>query len=865
MTRFQSFVPSSLRAALLALFALLLVATLLPAATPARAADEGEAEVATASNGKGRVRAVHAVPDFGAVDVYVNHNRVLRNVRFFTVSDYLSLDPGSYRVQVIPANENINHPSLFVVNEQVEVVANFDYSLVASGSVAGNSVDSTILIDNNLAPPVGKARVRAAHFSPNAPGVDIYVNGQKQITNLTFSNTTGYLPLDPGTYSIGIAPTGGSVIFTGEATLAAGQVATIWANGLLGGNGGQAFKLTPTVDARYSETTRIRAVHAIPDIAGSPVDVYVNGAKAVTFDFFNVTDYLTIYAGRTDIRVTLKDKDPETEAVIKAVPTFAANRDFSVVARGTGGNFGATVISDNNSKPERGKARVRAAHVSPNAPAVDVYVNGQKVITNLNFMRASDYLSVAPGTYTIGIAPTGGNIIFTSEATVAAGQVITIWANGLLNSSGAQAFKLTPSVDAEFKTFRLRAVHAIPQLAGSPVDVYVNGEKALTFDFFTVSDYVTLDEGSYDIRVVPKGGNPETQAVIRASVPFAGGKDYSVVARIVDGQPGATVLEDNNSKPEQGKARIRAAHFSPNAPGVDIFVNGQKQITNLTFTNASDYLSVAPGIYTIGIAPTGGSVIFTQQLRVREGQVATAWANGLLNTEGAQRFKVTRSIDADFGPARARFIHALPTLQRVDIFVNGQRVADGVRFATITGYSAIQPGQVTIEVRIAGGSEVLLRRTVQLEASRDYTLALVRPGPAQASAAETASASVGMAVLEDDNTPAANGKARLRVVNLSPDAPTMDVRAGNRTLLGGLSYTEAAYTDVAAGQMQADMTAEGTSRSLAQATLSLAPGSVTTVFMLGLTQGASEDQRLRGVSSVDVAAVNVIHLPFVTR
>jgi len=43
---------------------------------------------------------------------------------------------------------------------------------------------------------------------------------------------------------------------------------------------------------------------------------------------------------------------------------------------------------------QSGTAKVRVVHASPDAPAVDVIVNGNKALTNVPFFTASAYYSV---------------------------------------------------------------------------------------------------------------------------------------------------------------------------------------------------------------------------------------------------------------------------------------------------------------------------------------------------------------------------------------------------------------------------------------------------------------------------------------
>ena len=54
----------------------------------------------------------------------------------------------------------------------------------------------------------GQARIRVVHASPDAPAVDVLVNGQVAFQNVAFSEITDYAGLDAGTYSVQVVPTG---------------------------------------------------------------------------------------------------------------------------------------------------------------------------------------------------------------------------------------------------------------------------------------------------------------------------------------------------------------------------------------------------------------------------------------------------------------------------------------------------------------------------------------------------------------------------------------------------------------------------------------------------------------------------------
>ena len=54
-----------------------------------------------------------------------------------------------------------------------------------------------------------------------------------------------------------------------------------------------------------------------------------------------------------------------------------------------------------------GQAQVRVAHLAPDAPNVDVYVNDEPVLTDVPYTTISDYLSLPAGTQQVTVFATG--------------------------------------------------------------------------------------------------------------------------------------------------------------------------------------------------------------------------------------------------------------------------------------------------------------------------------------------------------------------------------------------------------------------------------------------------------------------------
>ena len=131
--------------------------------------------------------------------------------------------------------------------------------------------------------PSTVAQVRVVHASPDAPAVDLYVNGEMAgIDNMAFLATTGFVELPAGDYSFAVAPTGtdfaSAVPVTLDVSLVDGDVYTAIAHGYLDTSmGGNGFAITPfaaDLSAPTDGTFRVQVVHAAAAGAFATVDIW---------------------------------------------------------------------------------------------------------------------------------------------------------------------------------------------------------------------------------------------------------------------------------------------------------------------------------------------------------------------------------------------------------------------------------------------------------------------------------------------------------------------------------------------------------------------------------------------------------------
>jgi LPXTG-motif cell wall-anchored protein len=175
-------------------------------------------------------------------------------------------------------------------------------------------------------------------------------------------------------------------------------------------------------------------------------------------------------------------------------------------------------------------ARVRVIHASPDAPAVDVFVDGSAALTNVAFKAISDYLDVPAGAHTIQVAPTGAGAaaaVITANPTLEAGKAYTVAAVGLVANIKAQIYNDNLAAPAAGKA-HVRVIHASPDAPAVAVKVAGGPTLIPSLAFPSASDYLPVDAGSYNLQVTPAGANdvvldlPNTQ--------LAAGTIYDVVA-----------------------------------------------------------------------------------------------------------------------------------------------------------------------------------------------------------------------------------------------------------------------------------------------------------------------------------------------
>jgi hypothetical protein len=191
------------------------------------------------------------------------------------------------------------------------------------------------------------------------------------------------------------------------------------------------------------------------------------------------------------------------------------------------------------------ESRVRVVHASPDAPNVDVLVDGKSVLTNVPFGTASDYLTVKAGARQIEVRATGtGQDVINAKPEFASKKDYTILAEDFVANIMPQVLIDNNSAPDSGKV-RVRVVHGAP--SAGPVDVYVVAPGSdisiqtptiSNLGFKSVTDYLSVPAGSYEVFVTPTG--TKTVAISTGTIALAAGQVRTAVA--LDAAGGGTPL-----------------------------------------------------------------------------------------------------------------------------------------------------------------------------------------------------------------------------------------------------------------------------------------------------------------------------------
>jgi hypothetical protein len=382
------------------------------------------------------------------------------------------------------------------------------------------------------------------------------------------------------------------------------------------------------------------------------------------------------------------------------------------------GGYGCGDDDEEEAQAPVGEARVRAIHLSPDAPAVDIYVNGTPpaAIEDLAFGESTPFVDADAGSYTFNVTAAGApppppSVLDIGPLQFQANKAYTAVAFNELDAP-IEALLLEDDLSSTGTgNIRLRAIHVAPDVGEvdiwnitdpeDPTPLYTN------VNFGDAGAYLVVPAATYTLGFDVNNDAVPDLAFETGPLPAGSivnvfavnqGSDVFLIAQFLDG---TTVRID------PAPARVRVIHLSPTAPGVDVFVNSTPPpaVTDLAFKEGTGYLELDAGTYTFNVVPNGGtpadSVLDVGPLDLLGGAHYTAAAVNLLLAPIEALAMEDNNSDPGSGNIRVRAIHTAPGVGEVDIWevsdlLNPILLYENVNFRDIGEYLILPAGAYTL-------------------------------------------------------------------------------------------------------------------------------------------------------------------------
>ena len=180
-------------------------------------------------------------------------------------------------------------------------------------------------------------------------------------------------------------------------------------------------------------------------------------------------------------------------------------------------------------------------------------------------------------------------------------------------------------------------------------------------------------------------------------------------------------------------------------------------------------------------------------------------------------------------------VHASPDAPAVDVRINNAVALTNVAYPANSTYNAVNAGATNIKVSPTGTTTYVIDANVNLEANTNYSVFAI-----------DSVSKIKAAVVVDNLTAPATGKAHVRFFHFSPNAPAVDIAVtGGPVVFANRMFNDQAstatfanFTPLDAGTYNLEVRLAGTETVvLALPNITLTAGKIYTVFAKGFVTG----------------------------
>jgi len=167
---------------------------------------------------------------------------------------------------------------------------------------------------------------------------------------------------------------------------------------------------------------------------------------------------------------------------------------------------------------------------------------------------------------------------------------------------------------------------------------------------------------------------------------------------------------------------VRVMHASPDAPAVDVLLDGRRVLTNVPYPDDSGYLRLLSGTRNFKVNAAGtDTTVIDVSVSLKAGKSYSVFAVNFLADIEALLLEDDRSVSATL--ARIRVIHGSPDAPAVDVLANDTVVVPNLAFKEASSsYLEVPPGDYVFKLNLAGtATTAFTTPPIALVAGKVYT------------------------------------------------------------------------------------------------------------------------------------------------
>jgi hypothetical protein len=381
---------------------------------------------------------------------------------------------------------------------------------------------------------------------------------------------------------------------------------------------------------------------------------------------------------------------------------------------------------------------VRVVHASPDAPAINILVDGQPLAQNVAFGSASEYAALSPGDHQVQVVPTDGGAPIIDQTVTFDGWTSTILAVvGQLANIQLQT-NAVDITETEAGQARLRVVNAVPDAPAISVGVSGTDEPLVDgVQFPNASDYQNINPGTYDLDVRNNDSGETLLAVPGIQVEAGQVYDLFALGQAANGSvqllplvtPVATACSATLGVGQPTDSCLRVINAAPDAGPIDVYIGEAPVAEGLAFGAASTFAAAPNGEQQLRVVPAGAPVdqaVIDMTQGLTAGSAAEIIVTGLADDLQA----TIAGVDLRALPqnqARVRVVHASPDLEAIDVATaGGPTPFEGIDFRGQSGYVVFDAGTYSFQLRENGNNTLLLEALdVPIEPGMVYDIVVI--------------------------------------------------------------------------------------------------------------------------------------------